>query len=430
VFREGETIRALVTGWLRSNAPCAEVIADLHPVFGGCMVDLVAVRTTSLTAVLIPKGGCVTELLGRVDATKGLAETLWVVTTPKFEATTLEYIPVEAGVLVVDPVEHTVKVRLSGRRNLVDTRALARLLTIRELQRLTGMETRDYGDLVRELVDTRSGRTMRETVCAVLRGRDQEQVSYTASEVSDVGRFRRTVRRAAGMAAAVFVGVLAGGVPLDDAFAAHASTIEGPAQAIDGDTIRINGRPVRLWGVDAVERRQACVADGRPYGCGEKATGVLAMFLGSSPVRCEVVDTDKYNRSVARCTSNGRDVGGFMVSVGWALDYTEYSHGAYLVQETRARANKLGIHAGTFAKPAEYRRTARAEALLSRVGDIAPAPAQGCVIKGNIAADGAKIYHLPSQSLYAATAINVEKGERWFCSAAEAERAGWFASKR
>lgn len=430
MFREGDTVRALVTEWLRRNAPCADVIADLNPVYGGCKVDLVAVRTTALTAVLIPKGGCVTELLGRVESTKGLAETLWIVTTPEFEAVTLEYIPVEAGVLVVDPVEHTVKIRLSGRRNLVDTRALARLLTIRELQRLTGLETRDYGDLVRELVDTRSGRTMRETVCAVLRGRHQEQVSYTASELAENGGYRRSFRRAAGMAAAAVAGFLSVGVPFDDAFAAPGATIEGPAVAIDGDTIRVKNRPVRLWGVDAVERRQTCVVDGRPYGCGERATGALATFLGANPVRCEVVDTDKYDRAVARCTSNGRDVGGYMVSIGWALDYTAYSRGAYLVQEARARSAKLGVHGGTFVKPAEYRRTERAEALLSRVGTIAPAPAQGCVIKGNISSKGQRIYHRPNQADYAATSIDVTKGERWFCSPGEAEAAGWFAAKR
>jgi len=429
VFRERDTIRALVTEWLLSNSPGADVIADLNPVFGGCKVDLVAVKASGLVAVLIPKGGCVTELLGRVDASKGLAETLWVVTTPEFEATTLEFIPVEAGVLVVDPAEESVRIRLSGRRNLVDSRALARLLTIRELQRLTGLETRDYGDLVRDLVDTRSGRMMREHVCAVLRGRDREPVSYSVSEVAGVATHRSSLRRAAAMVAASVVAVLSGAFPLDDAFAAPARTIEGPAMAIDGDTIRVNQRPVRLWGVDAVERKQTCVADGRPYGCGEKATGALASFLGSTPVRCEVVDTDKYDRSVARCTSNGRDVGGYMVSIGWALDYTAYSHGAYLVQEARARSAKLGIHGGAFVQPADYRRTERAEALLSRTGSTAPAPAEGCAIKGNIS-NGRRIYHMPNQADYAATVIDVSRGERWFCSRGQAEAAGWFAAKR
>lgn len=46
-------------------------------------------------------------------------------------------------------------------------------------------------------------------------------------------------------------------------------------------------------------------------------------------------------------------------------------------------------------------------------------------IKGNINADGQKIYHFPGCASYAQTQINENAGERWFTTAAEAQAAGW-----
>ena len=56
-------------------------------------------------------------------------------------------------------------------------------------------------------------------------------------------------------------------------------------------------------------------------------------------------------------------------------------------------------------------------------GQQPPDPA--CAIKGNISASDARIYHLPGQRDYCATVIRAEQGERWFCTAEEAEAAGW-----
>ena len=57
-------------------------------------------------------------------------------------------------------------------------------------------------------------------------------------------------------------------------------------------------------------------------------------------------------------------------------------------------------------------------------------PAQACVIKGNVAASGERIYHVPGGEYYAVTRVSPAKGERWFCSEAEAVAAGWRRSKR
>lgn len=61
-----------------------------------------------------------------------------------------------------------------------------------------------------------------------------------------------------------------------------------------------------------------------------------------------------------------------------------------------------------------------------------PAAAQrgDCVIKGNISARGERIYHLPGDHYYSKTRIEPAKGERWFCSEAEARAAGWRRTRR
>ncbi len=47
-----------------------------------------------------------------------------------------------------------------------------------------------------------------------------------------------------------------------------------------------------------------------------------------------------------------------------------------------------------------------------------------CPIKGNFNAKAEKIYHAPWSKHYAATRIDTSKGERWFCTEAEAKVAG------
>ncbi|ESY72619.1 succinoglycan biosynthesis protein exoI [Mesorhizobium sp. LNHC252B00] len=54
----------------------------------------------------------------------------------------------------------------------------------------------------------------------------------------------------------------------------------------------------------------------------------------------------------------------------------------------------------------------------------------GCDIKGNISINsGQRIYHMPGQEFYSRTIIRPEFGERWFCSEAEAQAAGWRRAK-
>ncbi|WP_444429667.1 sunset domain-containing protein [Rhodobacter capsulatus] len=51
-------------------------------------------------------------------------------------------------------------------------------------------------------------------------------------------------------------------------------------------------------------------------------------------------------------------------------------------------------------------------------------PPGACRIKGNISKKG-QIFHLPGSRDYDRTRIDETRGERWFCTEAEARAAGW-----
>ncbi|WP_456061864.1 sunset domain-containing protein [Aureimonas ureilytica] len=54
---------------------------------------------------------------------------------------------------------------------------------------------------------------------------------------------------------------------------------------------------------------------------------------------------------------------------------------------------------------------------------------QDCTIKGNLSEHG-NIYHMQGDENYAETRIDTSRGERWFCTEAEAREAGWRRAKR
>jgi len=231
--------------------------------------------------------------------------------------------------------------------------------------------------------------------------------------------FRRPV-------ASALVGVFALGVvtllPARDT-AARSMTgtgdLAGPARVIDGDTIEIAGRHIRLEGIDAPETAQTC---GRrligTWRCGAAAADALAKLVAQHKVSCESRGTDKYDRMLGICFVDGRDINAEMVREGFAWAFVKYSQ-TYVQQEAEARVERVGIWQGS-AEPAWVYREKR------WTGAEQAAP-KGCAIKGNVTEHG-QIYHMPWSPWYGKVKIDELKGERWFCSEAEAIAAGWRAA--
>lgn len=201
--------------------------------------------------------------------------------------------------------------------------------------------------------------------------------------------------------------------------------ITGKLHVIDGDTVAIGTERVRLHGIDAVERGQKC-GGGQGIGvwdCGDWVSDRVARRFDGRVARCDVIETDRFGRSVARCDESGQDMGQWIVREGLAVAYTEYST-AYLADEQAAERAGRGLHNVDFAAPDDYRRLRR-EARVKWNAASAEVP-PGCRIKGNVSYNGGnRIYHLPGQRYYDKTVVTEARGERWFCSEEEARSAGW-----
>src|SRR5690606_26832850 len=60
--------------------------------------------------------------------------------------------------------------------------------------------------------------------------------------------------------------------------------VDGHATAIDGDSLYVAGREVRLMGIDAPEGQQLCRRGGAKWECGEAATQELAGLISGQIV--------------------------------------------------------------------------------------------------------------------------------------------------
>tara|TARA_Y100001934_G_scaffold242203_1_gene297796 strand:+ start:2887 stop:3516 length:630 start_codon:yes stop_codon:yes gene_type:complete len=198
--------------------------------------------------------------------------------------------------------------------------------------------------------------------------------------------------------------------------------VKGSARAIDGDTLEFSDQRVRLQGIDAPELNQKCWLEGSKWPCGKESSRALQNLIDGAVVRCQKIDRDRYGRIVARCHSNGHDIGHAMVASGMALAYRKYSSG-YIDAEVAAKAKEVGIWKSKFIEPWLWRRGKR---LFNQISHNK----KNCKIKGNISRSGKRIYHAPGSTYYGRTRITESNGERWFCSEKEAKDAGWRKSRR
>jgi endonuclease YncB( thermonuclease family) len=122
--------------------------------------------------------------------------------------------------------------------------------------------------------------------------------------------------------------------------------VVGIATMTDGDSIRIRGVPIRLYGIDAPEAGQNCnMRDGSKWPCGAVATNALAHLAEGRALECDRAPDahDPYGRMIAVCKrDDGMDVNAETVKRGLAWSFRRYSH-KYDEVEERAKARGYGI---------------------------------------------------------------------------------------
>lgn len=138
------------------------------------------------------------------------------------------------------------------------------------------------------------------------------------------------------------------------------SQIVGRPAIHDGDTVKLSGKNIRLYGIDAPELKQKCFKDNQKINCGIEARDRLKEIVGSNEVFCSDLDTDKYNRTNGNCYFSDKDgmkinIGQKLVSSGYALAYQTYSL-RFVVNEFYAKTSMLGIWQYQFQKPWNWRK--------------------------------------------------------------------------
>ena len=140
---------------------------------------------------------------------------------------------------------------------------------------------------------------------------------------------------------------------------AQAETLEGRPYVTDADTVRISGERIRLEGIDAPETNQRCKdASGKSYRCGLVSTAALKTKIGHGTIRCKGTKRDRYGRLLGICYLGDIDLNGWLVRNGYALAYKRYSK-RYVPQEIQAQKDSLGLWAGEFMPPWQWRKNTR-----------------------------------------------------------------------
>ena len=126
--------------------------------------------------------------------------------------------------------------------------------------------------------------------------------------------------------------------------------------AVDGDTLKLGGQTIRLYGIDAPEMKQTC----GNWPAGELAQEALASMVIRRQITCEGRGQDRYGRTLAVCKVDGFDIGAELVRSGMARAFTRYSVD-YVEQQAEAKSANRGVHQYGCEPAWNYRARVREE---------------------------------------------------------------------
>jgi len=142
--------------------------------------------------------------------------------------------------------------------------------------------------------------------------------------------------------------------------------VEASIRVVDGDSLAIGQKRLRLVGIDAPELQQTCLRDGKAVQCGLMAKQHLAALVAATMISCADHGTDKHGRQLAVCRGRASNdpvnsalvkagqqatLNAQMVHDGWAVSY-----GDYKALEVLAALAGRGLWALEFEQPEDWRK--------------------------------------------------------------------------
>jgi endonuclease YncB( thermonuclease family) len=176
-------------------------------------------------------------------------------------------------------------------------------------------------------------------------------------------------------------------------------------RVIDGDTFETDaGAQIRILGADAPEAGFCGASEAKSY---------LEKLILNKKVKISPTANDIFRRLVADVYSDGRSINNQMIASGWVAFDSSDSQNTKTMKESgeNARKNKLGIYS-------------------EKCTQTIP-PNKKCAIKANINDTfGDKIYYPANCGpRYDNVVVDLWRGDQWFCTESEAQKAGFVRAK-
>jgi len=143
---------------------------------------------------------------------------------------------------------------------------------------------------------------------------------------------------------------------------AEAQEMRGPVEVVDGDTIKMDGKIIHLFGVDAPEIEQQCRIYRVAWPCGERAGVILSRLIAKKPVRCDIVSNNKTAEDAplqAHCYNyENVNLNSAIIGAGMAVPVLKQTR-RYVSAGYSAQIQRLGLWSGRFIPPALWREGKR-----------------------------------------------------------------------